>query len=46
MIWKLLLVAEKNFHRLKARQLLPEVADGALYKNGVRVVRRPEGYAA
>ena len=46
MIWKLLLVAEKNFRRLKARQLLPEVADGAEYKDGVRVVRQPESYAA
>ncbi|MCH7825133.1 MAG: transposase [Acidobacteria bacterium] len=46
MIWKLLLVAEKNFRRLKARHLLPEVADGAEYKDGVRIARRPESYAA
>ena len=46
MIWKLLLVAEKNFRRLKARHLLPEVADGAEYRDGVRGVRRPESYAA
>lgn len=35
-IWKMLLVAEKRFHRLDAPELLAEVADGATYVNGIR----------
>ena len=35
-IWKMLLVAEKRFHRLDAPELLGEVADGATYVNGIR----------
>jgi putative transposase len=36
-IWKTLLVAEKSFRRLASPELLPEVAEGAVYVNGVRV---------
>jgi putative transposase len=38
LIWKLLLVAEKTFRRLDHPHLLPEVAMGAQYRNGIRVV--------
>jgi transposase-like protein len=38
LIWRLLLVAEQRFRRLDAPHLLPEVALGARYRNGVRVV--------
>jgi len=36
-IWKTLLVAEKRFRRLHAPELLTEVAEGAMYVNGVRL---------
>jgi putative transposase len=36
-IWKVLLVAQKKFRRLDAPHLLAEVAQGAVYFNGVRV---------
>lgn len=36
-IWKTLMVAEKRFHKLNAPHLLPGVAEGAVYVNGVRV---------
>jgi len=39
-IWKTLLVAEKGFRRLNAPELLAEVAEGAVYDNGVRVQKR------
>lgn len=35
-IWKTLLVAEKSFRKLNAPELLAEVADGAVYVNGIR----------
>lgn len=35
-IWKTLLVAEKSFRKLNAPELLAEVAEGAVYVNGVR----------
>jgi putative transposase len=38
LIWRLLLVAEQSFRRLDAPHLLPEVALGARYQDGVRVV--------
>jgi transposase-like protein len=38
LIWRLLLVAEKTFRRLDHPELLPEVAMGAQYRNGIRVV--------
>jgi putative transposase len=38
LVWRLLLVAERTFRRLDAPHLLPEVALGARYKDGIRVV--------
>ena len=35
-IWKLLLVAERTFRKLDAPQLLPSVAAGDTYVNGIR----------
>jgi transposase-like protein len=35
-IWKTLLVAEQGFRKLNAPELLAEVAEGAVYVNGVR----------
>ena len=35
-IWKTLLIAERTFLRLDAPELLAEVAEGAVYINGVR----------
>src|SRR6185436_15069457 len=37
LIWKVLMVAEKKFRRLDAPQLLKEVYEGAVYKDGLRV---------
>jgi putative transposase len=46
-IWKTLLVAEYTFRRLDAPELLPDVAHGVEYVNGVRAVnRRDEKVAA
>src|SRR5262249_19247173 len=45
-IWKTLLIAEKNFRRLDAPELLADVASGAVYVNGVRAVKRGEKRAA
>jgi transposase-like protein len=45
-LWKLLLVAEKSFRRLTASELLGEVAEGALYVDGVRVRSDREKLAA
>jgi len=45
-IWKTLLVAEKNFRRLDHPELLSEVAEGATYVNGVRVRRNEAEEAA
>lgn len=36
-IWKTMLVAEKSFRKLDAPELLSEVAEGAMYVNGIRV---------
>jgi putative transposase len=41
-IWKTLLVAEQGFRKLNAPELLAEVAEGAVYVNGVRQKRRVE----
>jgi transposase-like protein len=38
LIWRLLLVAEQSFRRLDAPHLLPELALGASYRDGIRVV--------
>lgn len=38
LIWRLLMVAERTFRRLDHPELLPEVAMGTRFKNGIRVV--------
>lgn len=38
LIWRLLLVAERNFRRLDHPELLPEVALGTRYRDGIRIV--------
>lgn len=42
LIWRLLLVAEKHFRRLDSPHLLTEVAMGAEYINGTRVVENQQ----
>lgn len=37
LIWKVLMVGEKKFRRLNAPELLKEVYEGAIYKDGLRV---------
>ena len=44
-IWKTLLIAEKNFRRLNHPELLAEVAEGVVYVDGVRA-KRTAGEAA
>lgn len=44
-IWKLLMVAEKTFRKLNAPELLPSVAAGNLYVNGV-LSKRARHHAA
>ena len=39
LIWRVLMVAERAFRRLDHPELLPELAEGAIYEIGVRVVR-------
>ena len=38
LIWRVLMVGEKSFRRLDSPELLLEVAEGATYENGKRVV--------
>src|SRR5882724_7367546 len=45
-IWKTLLVAEQCFRRLDAPELLPQVAEGVIYVDGVREKRGNEKAAA
>jgi putative transposase len=45
-IWKMLMVAEKRFRRLHAPDLLKDVAQGAVYVNGLRVNHPAEKVAA
>ena len=45
-IWKMLLVAEKRFRRLKAPELMREVYQGAQYVNGVLVNEESKEKAA
>jgi len=42
LIWKTLLVAEQRFRRLDSPELLPEVAEGVVYVDGVREQRGNE----
>ena len=46
LIWKMLLVAEQRFRRLKAPELMKDVYQGAKYVNGVPVNQVPEEKAA
>jgi hypothetical protein len=41
-IWKMLRVAEQNWRKLNAPELLPLVASGAIFTYGVRDEVRPE----
>lgn len=45
-IWKTLMIAEKHFRRLDAPELLAEVAEGAVYVDGVRVKKAERKIAA
>jgi len=40
LIWRLLMVAERTFRRLDHPQLLPEVAMGARFEDGIRVLEQ------
>ena len=46
LIWKVLMVAESSFRRLDHPELLPEIAEGVKYVDGVRIMRSKEGAAA
>ena len=46
MIWKMLMVAEGRFRRLKAPALMKVVYQGARYKDGVVINTMPEKVAA
>ncbi|MDP2626678.1 MAG: hypothetical protein Q8Q58_07210, partial [Candidatus Rokubacteria bacterium] len=41
-IWKTLLLAERRLRRLDAPDLLPEVAEGVVYADGVRIKQSEE----
>ena len=45
-IWKMLMIAEKRFRRLKAPELMMDVYDGAQYVDGVRFHNTTEEVAA
>lgn len=45
-IWKTLMVAQQSFRKLDAPELLAEVAEGAVYVNGVRVKEAEQEVAA
>ena len=45
-IWKMLMVAESRFRRLKAPELMKDVSLGAIYKDGIIVEPTPEKVAA
>ena len=45
-IWKMLMVAEGRFRRLKAPELMRDVQQGARYKDGVVINTMPEKVAA
>lgn len=45
-IWKTLMIAEKHFQRLDAPELLAEVAEGAVYVNGVKAKKAEKEVAA
>ena len=46
LIWKVMMVAEKKFRRHDAPEVLKEVYEGAIYKDGLRVKDEVEKEAA
>jgi transposase-like protein len=46
LIWKVMMVGEKKFRRLDAPQIMREVHEGAIYKDGLRVKDEVEKEAA
>jgi len=46
MIWKMLMVAEQRFRRLKAPQLLRDVYNGDKYENGINLKTLKKDYVA
>ncbi len=46
LIWKVLLIAESAFRRLDHPELLPEVAEGVTYRDGIRIVKTKSEAAA
>ncbi|MCY4580748.1 MAG: transposase [Chloroflexi bacterium] len=45
-IWKMLMVAESRFRRLKAPELMKDVHQGAIYRDGIIIESEPEKVAA
>ena len=45
-IWKMLMVAESRFRRLKGPDLIKDVHQGAIYKDGIIFDSEPEKVAA
>ncbi len=45
-IWKMLIVAEGRFRRLKAPELMKDVHLGAVYRDGIVIEPMPEKVAA
>ncbi len=45
-VWKMLLVAEQRFNRIRTLELLPDVWAGAQYRDGVRIDPQKQEEAA
>ena len=45
-IWKMLMIAERHFRRLTARELMRDVYDGVRYANGITVTTVTEEVTA
>jgi transposase-like protein len=45
-IWKTLMIAQKQFRKLRAPGLMSEVADGAIYINGEKITMFEQKVAA
>ncbi len=46
MVFKLVMAAEKTWHRLKGENQLPKVIQGVTFQNGVEVTNTPKQHAA
>ena len=46
MIWRLLLVAEKNFRKIDAPRLAAEVYRGVVFEDGVKIAKSNQRVAA